>query len=290
MHKYLLWTLIILVLTLYLLYALIRKAAMNSVLKPWKDPRHLANTQKVKEFVMPISDDGTDHVTVYMVFPSEMRHQDKLVVFLPGSSYNAGYYMTQCKAIADAMGILVCTLEYPGYGKSTGTPSKANIYMASKQMVVYMSTALKIPMQDVMLYGYSLGTHVATWLATQIKGIHTVVLDACVPVIANSAAREVQPQIFAPIVRYVLSGYFDIRDDLHILRSTEHGHQVRIIGIHRQYDYLTSMEEFRQVVLPYCTDALIVRAGHAWPIVNSQVIKRISIGFSRHNRIENLKT
>lgn len=267
----------IIALLVSMLYALVSKQVKRSVFKPRKSPKTMSSNTRIKEFALPMD---TGDVYVYLVIPKDIKHKDRFLYFLPGNSYNAGFYETQCRAMADALGIIVCTLDYPGFGQSTGTASRSTINAAASQVLMHVSVALKVPLKNVGLYGFSLGTHVAAWLATSFKDIQLLVLDSCVPVISRAAGKVVQPRFMSPIIQLLLSGYFDIREALKLLSSSVlDGHrQLRIAAVHRSYDDLVSDEEFFEDIMPHCTDSVTVRAGHSWPLLNKQVIKRLAFG------------
>ena len=271
---------VLIALVLYVSWSLLKKQARDMVVKPWKTDkdRPAALGSGVKSFEMPFTpvSGPSGKVYIYMFFPSEMTCKDKLVYFLPGSSYNVGFYQAQCRALADSLGTTVCTLEYPGFGSSTGTPSRENINLASLHALSYACSSMNIPTKNVMIYGFSLGTHVAAWLSTIVDSRY-IVLDACVPVIADAAVKDVHPSFIRPLVKMFLSGYYDIRQDLASLSNAKE--KKHVVGIFRTYDHLVSYGEFQKDVAPYCTNVVHITAGHAWPIVSPYTLRRIALGF-----------
>ncbi len=267
-------------LALYVSWSLMRKKARELVVNPWKTDRPAMLGFGAKSFEMPFTpvSGPSGKVYIYMFFPNEMTCKDKMVFFMHGSSYNVGFYQAQCRALADSLGTTVCTLEYPGFGSSTGTPCRENINLASLHALSYACSSMNIPTRNVMIYGYSLGTHIAAWLAT-IVDVRYIVLDACVPVIADAAVKDVHPSIIRPLVKMLLSGYYDIRQDLASLGSRNNKENKHITGIFRTYDHLVSYQDFQKEVAPYCTNVVHITAGHSWPIVSPHTLKRIALGF-----------
>lgn len=56
--------------------------------------------------------------------------------------------------------------DYPGYGKSSGKPTEAGCYAAGEAAYRYLVEEKKVPAQEVILLGSSLGGAIATELAT----------------------------------------------------------------------------------------------------------------------------
>jgi abhydrolase domain-containing protein 17 len=64
-------------------------------------------------------------------------------------------------------GYSVFAYDYRGYGTSDGTPSEQNAYRDAEAAYAYVTTQLKIPPQQIIVYGRSLGGGSATQLATR---------------------------------------------------------------------------------------------------------------------------
>lgn len=68
--------------------------------------------------------------------------------------------------------------DYEGYGRSSGKPSEA----AAKRDVLaawhYLTAEKKLPPSRIVIHGFSLGTGVATFLASQVKEAKALILEA----------------------------------------------------------------------------------------------------------------
>jgi uncharacterized protein len=83
----------------------------------------------------------------------------------PGNAGNlSGRGQTLLK-MADRLGTSVLIFDYPGYGKSEGSPNEPNCYDAGEGAVGWLRDEKQIPPGRVILYGESLGGGVATELA-----------------------------------------------------------------------------------------------------------------------------
>jgi pimeloyl-ACP methyl ester carboxylesterase len=64
--------------------------------------------------------------------------------------------------------ISVIAYDYPGYGTSTGKPSEAGCYAAIETVYAYATEQLGYAPENIILYGRSLGSGSASWLAQQV--------------------------------------------------------------------------------------------------------------------------
>jgi uncharacterized protein len=65
-------------------------------------------------------------------------------------------------------------VDYPGYGKSTGPLTEQRLYDYAEQL--YKMAAARFPQDSIIIYGKSLGTGIAAWLASN-KNCKQVMLE-----------------------------------------------------------------------------------------------------------------
>lgn len=83
---------------------------------------------------------------------------------------NAGNLSCRSEAIAawqQAMGVSVLIFDYPGYGRSEGTPTEAACYAAADAAYDWLTRTMSVPPDRVLIYGGSLGGGVAVDLASR---------------------------------------------------------------------------------------------------------------------------
>jgi pimeloyl-ACP methyl ester carboxylesterase len=73
-------------------------------------------------------------------------------------------------------GISVLAYDYPGYGTSTGKPSEAGVYAAAEAALLYLANEKKHAPETITLYGRSLGSGPACWLAERYA-VSGLILD-----------------------------------------------------------------------------------------------------------------
>ena len=104
----------------------------------------------------------------------------------------------------------VLALEYRGYGKSEGQPSEAGIYQDAEAAYQYLIASKNIDPKSIISFGQSLGTTVATHLATH-HPVAGVILEAPFPS-ASAVAKHYYS--FLPGVGLLVRGQFATLDRL----------------------------------------------------------------------------
>ncbi len=124
------------------------------------------------------------------------------VAYLHGNAGNIGDREARMAAFARA-GIGILMVEYPGYGGEPGTPSERGLLEAGRGALDFLDRS-GVPSPGVFLYGESIGTGVATRLATErelggliLESPYTSILDI---------ARQMVPWL---PVRLLLSDRFE---------------------------------------------------------------------------------
>ncbi len=83
---------------------------------------------------------------------------------------NAGNLSYRRGAVADwqqQFGDSVLIFDYPGFGRSGGSPNEAGCYAAAEAAFAWLTQVQKVPAERIVLYGKSLGGGVAVELATR---------------------------------------------------------------------------------------------------------------------------
>lgn len=94
---------------------------------------------------------------------------------------NAGNLSDRGAAIVEAsdhLNVPVLIIDYPGYGKSGGSPSEEGCYAAATAAHDWLTVAQKIPADQVIVFGVSLGGGVAVDLASRRPHRALVVINS----------------------------------------------------------------------------------------------------------------
>jgi fermentation-respiration switch protein FrsA (DUF1100 family) len=89
------------------------------------------------------------------------------ILYLHGNAGNLSWRGAAVKELAETLGQAVLIIDYPGYGKSGGKPSEAGCYAAADAACAWLTDTRKVPGDNVIIYGASLGGGVAVDLASR---------------------------------------------------------------------------------------------------------------------------
>lgn len=90
------------------------------------------------------------------------------LLFLHGNAGNISQRLDSVNRFYQ-MGLSVFIIDYHGYGRSAGSPSESGTYQDARAAWDYLTGNRKIPAQNLIVFGRSLGGAVAVWLANEIR-------------------------------------------------------------------------------------------------------------------------
>lgn len=97
-------------------------------------------------------------------FPVGGRQRRGIVLYLHGNQSNIGWYVEHVGGF-HRNGYEVWMIDYPGYGKSTGPMESDMLFAYALQM--YKLARTQVSSDSIVIYGKSLGTGIAAWLASR---------------------------------------------------------------------------------------------------------------------------
>ena len=89
-----------------------------------------------------------------------------VVLFLHGNAGNVAYWADVYRDLV-AGGADVFALDYRGFGRSAGRPDEAGVYRDAAAAWSWLTETRGVSSTRIVVYGFSLGGGVATWLATE---------------------------------------------------------------------------------------------------------------------------
>lgn len=108
------------------------------------------------------TDDGVELAALHLPNP-----QARFTIwYFHGNAEDLGDIEPFLKDMRDR-GFSVFAYDYPGYGRSGGSPSEQSVYAANRAARAYLHDVLKVPASRVIVYGSSVGTGPAIDLAAQ---------------------------------------------------------------------------------------------------------------------------
>ncbi|MCD9854246.1 alpha/beta hydrolase [Epilithonimonas sp. JDS] len=153
-----------------ILISLFSKAQMDDKFyQPKKEMKPL-EFKNIENIILPVE---SDTITAVVLKP-ESKSIKKTIVFFHGAAGNISTYQYITKPLVED-GFQVVMVDVRGYGKSTGKPTHLNVAEDAQKMFDYLLTRKDIQNTKIYLYGASLGSQIATYLAkensTKISGL-----------------------------------------------------------------------------------------------------------------------
>lgn len=87
------------------------------------------------------------------------------LLYAHGNAGNLSHRQTGVRRLQQTLHASVLIFDYPGYGRSEGTPSEAGCYQAARASYHWLRQAKQVPGAGIILYGVSLGAAAALELA-----------------------------------------------------------------------------------------------------------------------------
>lgn len=99
--------------------------------------------------------------------PEDWRPEKGATLYCHGNAGNLSHRGEQIKRWQDLLGQATLIFDYPGYGRSDGSPSEAGCYAAADASFQWLVGQQRIAPERIVLHGGSLGCAVATELAVR---------------------------------------------------------------------------------------------------------------------------
>ncbi|MBM3412327.1 MAG: alpha/beta hydrolase [Bacteroidetes bacterium] len=123
-----------------------------------------------KEITIPINQEDTLHLISFITDKAPARG---VVLYFHGNRENVEWYAPKADLFTQE-GYEVLMMDYPGYGKSRGEISEQKIYQWA--IWAYQLARKQFSSNEIIIYGKSLGTGVAAYLAS-VKDCRQLILE-----------------------------------------------------------------------------------------------------------------
>ena len=130
----------------------------------------------------------SDHLKLTAWYKKAQHPDAPTILYLHGNAGNIADRSQKFAALtAQGMGLLA--LSYRGYGTSEGSPTEQGLYIDARTALSYLRQEQQIPLSHLILYGESLGSGVATYLALH-HSFKAMILEAPFTSITNIAQNR----------------------------------------------------------------------------------------------------
>lgn len=105
------------------------------------------------------------------------RQPRGVVLFFHGNAGNISHRMDIVQSF-HRLGLSTLIIDYRGYGMSTGKPSEQGTYLDAEAAWRHLTEVKRVPAENIVLFGESLGGAVAAWLAARKKPRALIMMSA----------------------------------------------------------------------------------------------------------------
>lgn len=120
----------------------------------------------------------------------QQRRASHLVVYFHANAEDLGHVRSFARILSSQLSASMLAIEYPGYGICSREPSEEAVLSDADLVFQFVSTALQVPAQHVLLMGRSMGGAPAIYLAAKNKvaGLVTISTFSSVRAVVRSFA------------------------------------------------------------------------------------------------------
>ena len=177
----------------------------SKVMKPWEIKGRIENIS------LPVDNDT---ITAYIAKP-EGKNFNKTIVFFHGAAGNVTTYQFMTKPLVEA-GYQLIMVDVRGYGASTGKPTHLNVSEDAQKMFNYILDLPELKGNKIYIYGASLGTQVASYLAKNNSlRVSGLILDGPMESFTEIAAHFA-PQ-YADTIRMMMKSPYSAIEDVKVI-------------------------------------------------------------------------
>ncbi len=182
---------------------------------------------KIIKYQIPLKNGGGKRIDISAWhIPVEPGSNKPTIVFSHGRHSNISNLKHYLKAFSD-QGYGILAYDYPGFGNSEGKVTLDNCYKSGIEVCQFLSKRLSVPLEQQILFGYSLGTHITSHMAAAIaqnannefegKKPKCVVLLNSFPKLSDGVTyqkQKIADKLFLlpkPVALKVINKFFDTR-------------------------------------------------------------------------------
>lgn len=126
------------------------------------------------DFYIPITNSNASHIPcLFLKGNSNFNHSSKFALFFHGNAEDINLSYDILNHIRFSLNLNVIAPEYPGYGIYPGRPSQEGIFEDTLIVYDFLTKTIKVPPQNIVIFGRSIGTSPSTFLASrkQVAGL-----------------------------------------------------------------------------------------------------------------------
>ena len=146
--------------------------------------------------------DTPEHIPCMLLRSSSQSLCQKYAIFFHGNAEDINFAYEILNHIRFTLNINVIAPEYPGYGIYPGRPSEEKIFADSLSLYGYLTEILKISPKNIIVFGRSIGTSPAVYLASKKE------MSALILISPLMSIRHVVKDILGKLISYTFKEQF----------------------------------------------------------------------------------
>lgn len=174
-----------------------------------------------------------DGETLHGYFLKAKENTDKTIIYLHGNADNVGSWYRDGTEIQKHVKANVLVVDYRGYGKSTGKPSREGVITDAEAMYEYLVKEKNINGNNISIFGISVGGAIGVELATRLKkenkSLRSLILQSSFTSLRD-VVKNLLPYLPGFLVRNDMLNSLELIRDLTIPILISHGNKDEIIS------------------------------------------------------------
>ncbi|MDY6935096.1 MAG: alpha/beta hydrolase [Spirochaetota bacterium] len=133
-----------------------------------------------------------------------------VLLFFHGNAGNISHRLDSI-ILFNKLGLSTFIIDYRGFGSSSGKPSEKGTYLDASAAWDYLVHTRKVPQEDIIIFGRSLGGSIASWLAQDHRP-RILILESAFTTIHEAAINHYPSLLVRLILKYKYSTIQYIRN------------------------------------------------------------------------------
>ena len=200
---------------------------------------------------------GLDYSDVYLTTGDGVRihgwhvpgESKTTLLWLHGNAGNISNRVDNIAVLNRLTGLSVLIVDYRGYGLSEGSPSENGLYLDAEAAFQYLTSEVGLdPVEDIVLFGRSLGAGVAAEMATR-HAVRCVILESGFTSVMGMA-RTTYPALLVHALTPLIDARYDTLSKISLFNSpvmVVHGEQDEIVPFAMAHELFEAASEPRRL-------------------------------------------
>jgi len=192
----------------------------------------------VKIYNSSDSDDENHSIKNYTFFPCLLLQtkypSSKILLYFHGNGEDINLAYDLLEHLRNHLNVQIIAVEYPGYGLYPGSPSEKKILSDAETVFDFVTETLKVRPQDIIIFGRSIGTGPATWLASRKTAGLLILMSAF------TSIRKVAKHVAGSFAQYLIKERFKNIDNIKNVKCP-------VFFVHGQKDTLIPAKQSQQL-------------------------------------------